>query len=72
MPAFGYQPVTLSFSFLERAAGLGWEAFPSLAENKSDLLKFPSPLTAWFRAYYSPGVLSASFISNIELAFEPG
>jgi hypothetical protein len=40
MPAFGYQPVTLSPSFPERAAGLDWEAFLSLSESKGYLLGF--------------------------------
>jgi hypothetical protein len=40
MPAFGYQPVTLPFFFPERAAGLNWEAFPSLPESKGYLLRF--------------------------------
>jgi hypothetical protein len=43
MPAFGYQPVILPFSFPERAAGLDWEAFPFLSESKGYLLGFSFP-----------------------------
>jgi hypothetical protein len=43
MPAFGYQPITLPPFFPERAAGLDWEAFPSLPESKGYLLGFSFP-----------------------------
>jgi hypothetical protein len=43
MPAFGYQPVILPPSSPERAAGLDWEAFPFLPENKVCLLGFSPP-----------------------------
>jgi hypothetical protein len=43
MPAFGYQPVILPLFSPERAAGLNWEAFPFLLENKGYLLGFSFP-----------------------------